>query len=213
MAETDEAKIKHLNKPLELNYPSELDKLMSNEENAVVLFYKPFCEHCANFKYTFKDLADNIHRTNLRSGSVPIVLAQMDGEKHRSEIEQLRPGFLTNPVPVRGYPTILFKRGDGVGYIYDPELPRDTFTVTRAMSQFFGDPSLYALNVDDLNKTMKNPNPDFVYLYSNTVDVVPRFVKPLNASFTNREDGVKSLSAFFFTTQKLLKEVPPFQSI
>lgn len=189
-------------KPIELNWPEELDNLMSTSDNAVVYFYKPGCPYCADFNPVYNSLAKEIHRTNLDPGAVPIVMTRMNGHQWKDAINDLRPGFLGDPVNKRGYPTVLFKRGDGTALTWDSEKPRTETNISGLMSVFYGDESLMP-NLTDLNTVMYNPDPEFLYFYSDIPSTIPRLVEPLNPSFTSREKAIQSLTYLFATDPEL----------
>jgi thiol-disulfide isomerase/thioredoxin len=189
-------------KPLELNYPKELDNIMSTEDNAVVYFYKPGCPYCAEFRPVYETLANDVHRTNLNRGAVPIVMAQMDGHRWKDAINRLRPGFLGDPVNGRGYPTILFKRGDGKALTWDPRHPRTDYNIAGLMSSFYGDETLMPIT-QELHSVMNNPDPEYVYFYSDNTAVVPRFVQEPDPNFVDRESAVKTLNYLFLLNDDL----------
>lgn len=189
-------------KPLELNYPKELDNLMSTADNAVVYFYKDGCPYCAEFNPIYESLANDVHRTNLDKDAVPIVMARIDGHRWKDAINRLRPGFLGDSVNKRGYPTILFKRGDGTAVTWDSKLPRTDYNIAGLMSTFYGDPTLMPI-VDDLSKYMNNKDPEFVYFYSDNATVIPRFVEEPDPNFVNRENAVKTLNYLFLVNDDL----------
>nr|UMO79682.1 Disulfide isomerase [Pandoravirus aubagnensis] len=179
--------------PLELQSAAELDNLMSTDDNAVVYFYKPECPYCKIFAPDYEALAADIHRTNLTS-PVPIVMAQIDGARHRDAINALRDGFLGARYG-RGYPTVLFKRGaDKVGVTWDSTQPRTRENIARLMSRFYNDPTLAPMDATALADTMRNPDPEFIYFGSDNVTLVPRFVRPLDPSYVNIEDALATMA-------------------
>lgn len=196
-------------KPVELNFPSELDNLLSTDDNAVIYFYKPQCPFCAKFKPIYDSLANDIHRTNLNPSSVPIVFAEIDGHKWKNAINRLRPGFLGDPVNKRGYPTILFKRKDGTAITWDPELPRTDYNIAALMSLFFQDPTLIPI-FDNLYDLMNNPQPEFIYFYSDNTSIIPRFNNDLDPYFVGQENAVKSMNYSFFINPDLAKKGAAF---
>jgi thiol-disulfide isomerase/thioredoxin len=207
----DESKIRWTKGPLELGYPHELANLLSTgKDNVVVYFYKPNCPYCLEFNQTYKPLASNVHRTNLRPGCVPIVMTQIDGDKYKDEINQLRPGFLGDPVHKRGYPTILFARPEGVGYVWDPNNPRTEENLCAIMSVFFQDPSLMPVK-QDLTEIMNNPNPEFVYFYLDApITLIPRFIRPLDPDFTSLKEGIATMTFLFLVNPELREKAAAF---
>ncbi|AVK77012.1 Disulfide isomerase [Pandoravirus macleodensis] len=188
--------------PLELQSAAELDNLMSTDDNAVVYFYKPECPYCKMFAPDYEALAADVHRTNLASpvaaaagiAPVPIVMAQIDGARHREAINALRDGFLGARYG-RGYPTVLFKRGaDKVGVTWDSTQPRTRENIARLMSRFYNDPTLAPMDATALADTMRNPDPEFIYFGSDNVTLVPRFVRPLDPSYVNIEDALATMA-------------------
>jgi thiol-disulfide isomerase/thioredoxin len=191
--------------PLELESPAELDNLMSTDDNAVVYFYKPECPYCIQFAPVYASLAADVHRTNrgspiasaLGMAPVPIVMAKIDGARHRQGINDLRPDFI-GPTYGRGYPTVLFKRGaDKVGVTWDSSKPREREAIAQLMAQFYDDPTLLPMDAQSLVRTMRNPDPEFVYFGSDNIELVPRFVRPLDPSYVDIEDGLETLALLF----------------
>lgn len=191
--------------PLELQSAAELDNLMSTDDNAVVYFYKPECPYCKMFAPDYEALAADVHRTNLASpvaaaagiAPVPIVMAQIDGARHREAINALRDGFL-GPRYGRGYPTVLFKRGaDKAGVTWDSTQPRTRENIARLMSRFYNDPTLTPMDAAALADTMRNPDPEFIYFGSDNVTLVPRFVRPLDPSYVSIEDALATMALLF----------------
>ncbi|WBR14492.1 Disulfide isomerase [Pandoravirus kuranda] len=191
--------------PLELQSAAELDNLMSTDDNAVVYFYKPECPYCKMFAPDYEALATEVHRTNLGSpvtaaagiAPVPIVMAQIDGARHRDAINALRDGFLGARYG-RGYPTVLFKRGaDKVGVTWDSTQPRTRENIARLMSRFYDDPTLAPMDTAALANTMRNPEPEFIYFGSDNLTLVPRFVRPLDPSYVNIEDALATMALLF----------------
>nr|UDO47608.1 disulfide isomerase motif-containing [Pandoravirus massiliensis] len=188
--------------PLELQSAAELDNLMSTDDNAVVYFYKPECPYCKMFAPDYGALAADVHRTNRGSpvsaavgvAPVPIVMAQIDGARHRDAINALRDGFLGARYG-RGYPTVLFKRGaDKVGVTWDSTQPRTRENIARLMSRFYNDPTLAPMDAAALTDIMRNPDPEFVYFGSDNITLVPRFVRPLDPSYVNIEDALATMA-------------------
>ncbi|AGO82519.1 Disulfide isomerase [Pandoravirus dulcis] len=191
--------------PLELESPAELDNLMSTDDNAVVYFYKPECPYCKQFAPAYADLAADVHRTNrgspaasvLGAAPVPIVMAKIDGARHREGINALRDGFL-GPKYGRGYPTVLFKRGaDKVAVTWDSTKPREREAIAALMAKFYGDPTLAPMDPARLADTMRNPDPEFVYFGSDNIELVPRFVRALDPSYVDVEDALATLALLF----------------
>ncbi|BCU03750.1 disulfide isomerase [Pandoravirus japonicus] len=191
--------------PLELESPAELDNLMSTDDNAVVYFYKPECPYCKQFAPVYADLAADVHRTNrgspaasvLGAAPVPIVMAKIDGARHREGINALRDGFL-GPKHGRGYPTVLFKRGaDKVAVTWDSTKPREREAIAALMAKFYGDPTLAPMDPARLAQTMRNPDPEFVYFGSDNIELVPRFVRALDPSYVDVEDALATLALLF----------------
>ncbi|AVK74826.1 Disulfide isomerase [Pandoravirus quercus] len=191
--------------PYELESPAELDNLMSTADNAVVYFYKPECPYCKQFAPVYADLAADVHRTNrgspaasiLGMAPVPIVMAKIDGARHREGINALRDGFL-GPKYGRGYPTVLFKRGaDKVGVTWDSSKPREREAIASLMAKFYGDPTLAPMDPARLAQTMRNPNPEFIYFGSDNIELVPRFVRAIDPSYVDIEDALATLGLLF----------------
>lgn len=191
--------------PYELDSPAELDNLMSTADNAVVYFYKPECPYCKQFAPVYADLAADVHRTNrgspaasiLGMAPVPIVMAKIDGARHREGINALRDGFL-GPKYGRGYPTLLFKRGaDKVGVTWDSSKPREREAIADLMANFYGDPTLAPMDPARLAQTMRNPDPEFIYFGSDNIELVPRFVRAIDPSYVDIEDALATLGLLF----------------
>lgn len=164
--------------PYELDSPAELDNLMSTADNAVVYFYKPECPYCKQFAPVYADLAADVHRTNrgspaasiLGMAPVPIVMAKIDGARHREGINALRDGFL-GPKYGRGYPTLLFKRGaDKVGVTWDSSKPREREAIADLMANFYGDPTLAPMDPRAWPRPCATPTPSLSTLAATTLN-------------------------------------------
>ncbi|AGO84125.1 Disulfide isomerase [Pandoravirus salinus] len=191
--------------PYELESAAELDNLMSTADNAVVFFYMSECGYCKQFAPVYADLAADVHRTNRGSPAasmlgvapVPIVMAKIDGPRHREAINALRDGFL-GPKYNRNYPTVLFKRGaDKVGVTWDSTKPREREAIAALMAKFYGDPTLAPMDPARLATTMRNPDPEFIYFGSDNIELVPRFVRALDPSYVDIEDALATLALLF----------------
>jgi len=197
----------------------ELDNLLSTSDNAVVCFMKPGCPYCEMFEPIYDGLARDIHRTNLtapvyestQTKPVPIVLARINGSRHREAINSLRPGFLGDPKFRRGYPTLLFHRGsDHVGITWDPETPRDPTALLAFMADFFGDPQLRPIataSALDRAGLLSNRDATAVVMTSDSNNVVPRFVRPLDPSYVNTHDAVDTINFLLLSDPALARSV------
>jgi hypothetical protein len=180
------------NRPLDLRFPEELENLLQTGDNAVITFYREGCAFCKMFEPVYKDLAANIHRTNLQPGAVPIVMAQMDGGVWRDEVRALLP-----PGALDSFPSIVFKRGaDGTLQQWDRTKPRDKVEIMQFMARFFGDRSMTPVSSRVLLRTMRDPNPRFVF-FSSDIDVIPRFVPAVDPDFVDRENALHALNYAF----------------
>lgn len=183
-------------KPVELNWPTELATLLSNDDNAVILFYKPDCIHCLSFKPVFNDLANLIHESNSQPWNTPIVFAQIDAEKWLKEVNTLIPNFLGDPVTNRGYPTILFKRSDGSNVVWEQDRPPTFDNIVTFMAEFYDEPTLLPITEPLWQVANNDTDPDFLYFYSDNVTLVPRFEAafPLDEHFSDRSQGMRTAS-------------------
>jgi thiol-disulfide isomerase/thioredoxin len=200
--------------PLELDAwegatePTELWDLLRSSDNAVVYFYKPTCPYCVEFTPVYALLANQVHRTNRRSpmgdaigaDPVPIVMAQIDGSRHRGAIDARAPGLVT------AFPTVIFRRGaDGALAKWDPANERTVENLSAFMADFFGDPTLRPLDSSVLLRRMRNPDREFDYIGSTNVDLVPRFVRPLDPAFVSLPDAVATLNLVFLLDPELAR--------
>lgn len=156
------------------------EDLMAGPDNVAIDFYKQHCPYCKTLSPIWNQIARQIHMSNNESGVVPIIIAKMDGVKFKDQLDQLRPGWSEG----RGYPTLLFKRvnpedGSIDATEWDHSVPRTYENLLDFMSEYYGDPSLKPHTIDLIN-LMRNPQPEFTFMYSNATPVVLRFSKCLN---------------------------------
>jgi len=200
VASLDKKPRQPLMKPLNITSVKMLEDLMRSPENVAIDFYKKDCPYCKTLAPIWNNIARQVHASNNNPGAVPIIIAKMDGVTHKEELDALRPGWSEG----RGYPTILFKRVnpqdpssiDAVEW--DNQKPRTYDNLLEFMSEYYGDESLKPHSIDLIN-LMRNPQPEFTFMYSNATPVVLRFSKCLSDSpmLDIAEGNVVCASAFY----------------
>lgn len=160
---------------LEIPSVNVLNKMLESPNNVAIFFTKKGCPHCKAFKPVWDDIARNIHSSNMKPQSVPIIIAKIDGYKFKDELEQLRPGWNNN----RAYPTILFKKpnfdnGSIETVEWDRKVERSKENLLDFMALFYDDPTLVTYT-PPIETLMNNPNPEFIFLYSSAFPMVDRF--------------------------------------
>lgn len=162
-------------KALQITSAKMLEELMASPDNVAIDFYKKECPYCKTLSPIWNQIARQVHTTNNEPGVVPIIVAKMDAIKYLPQLEELRPGWSDG----RGYPSLLFKRvnpqdGTVEATEWDHKVPRTYENLLDFMSEYYGDPLLKPHSID-LIQLMRNPQPEFTFMYSNATPVVLRF--------------------------------------
>jgi len=194
----------YLDKPYELKSVAELDNLAANGDNAVILFYKTSCKWCLLTKPIIRDIAKRVHGTNNRPGSVPIVVAQIDGGKYKSDINKLRPGFFDGKT--RGFPVILFKRGSDLkSEIWDQNEAPDLGGIASKMADIFGDDAL-RLGANDAETIATNQTGRYLFFINSHAPIMPRLMMDPNEPMISVELGSELLAAYLFANEHIAKD-------
>ena len=139
-------------------------------------FYAPWCGHCKKLEPVWKHVAQSL-------GDTPIRVARVDCTRFPA---------VASEFSIRGYPTIMFLKGDNV-YTYEGDRTReDIVAFARRMS---GPPVTHLTSPGELSSAMLN---NVIFIYSGSAD------HPLYAQFVENAKHFQQDEHMYSVTPALL---------
>lgn len=191
-------------KVVNLTSVAKLEAFVDKSTNYIVMFYFPKIPSNMMTDFTFTHIAHYLHPTNDKSDSVPITLAKFDIYKHREEMKTNTKFFETPETfaeMMKHLPLLYVKRGPEDTPLLIPDKPGygyDDATLLSLIANTFQDESLKPMT-NTLDNLMNNPEPEFVFFYSELEPLIPRFASAYNkpSEMLDVREGNASLMFWF----------------
>jgi len=167
-------------KVLNLSSIAKLEAFVKKSTNYIVMFYFPKIPSNMMTDFTFTHIAHYLHPTNHQPDAVPITLAKFDIFKYREEMKT-NTKFFETPEKfdemMKHLPILYMKRGQEDTPLLIPDKDSNGYreaTLLSLIADSFEDDSLRPIT-NTLDELMNNPNPEFVFFYSELDPLIPRF--------------------------------------
>ena len=176
-----------------------------HRRNYVILIGHRQMPTCLSTEFSMVHLAQYIHPSNGDAGATPITLAKADTGRFNNgaDLKDVEEVFKTHDDYdrlIKQLPLLVVRNGAETVVIPDAaQRGYDESQLLDVMAHVFKDESLRPVDYNGLESIMSNPDPDFVFFYSEGDALVPRFTslfRPIQRMIDVRE-GNAALTDWF----------------